>query len=105
MRNERLRAALMACAPATSVDGGRPDTQLGGATLSAAGLTVALALTSTMPRTACAQDLNRQSIGTFSIDRIEVTIRAPAFAKATGLVPRLNVAGAASSGPAVAYSS
>src|SRR3954467_722945 len=61
-----------------------------------------LALTFATPRTAGAQQSDRQSIGTFSIDRAEVTIHAfAAFATATGLVTEAERAGAASSGPAV----
>jgi formylglycine-generating enzyme required for sulfatase activity len=58
-----------------------------------------LALTFATPRTAGAQQPDRQSIGTFSIDRAEVTIHAfAAFATATGLVTEAERAGAASSG-------
>jgi Sulfatase-modifying factor enzyme 1 len=62
--------------------------------LRAPALAVALALTFATPRTAGAQQPDRQSIGTFSIDRTEVTIRAfAAFANATGLVTEAERAG------------
>src|SRR5215213_6891759 len=81
---------------------GRPDAELGGAMLAdsaasglrAAALAVVLALTLATPRTAGAQQSDRQSIGTFSVDRAEVTIRAfAAFANATGLVTEAERAG------------
>jgi len=62
--------------------------------LRAAALAVVLALTFATLRTADAQQPDRQSIGTFSIDRTEVTIRAfAAFANATGLVTEAERAG------------
>src|SRR5215210_6522290 len=81
---------------------GCPDAELGGAMLAdsaphglrAATLAVALALTFSTPRTVGAQKLDRQSIGTFSVYRAEVTIRAfAAFANATGLVTEAERAG------------
>src|SRR3954454_20095604 len=81
---------------------GRLGAELGGAMvadsalpgLRAPALAVALALTFATPRTAGAQQPDRQSMGTFSIDRTEVTIRAfTAFANATGLVTEAERAG------------
>ena len=52
--------------------------------LRATALALVLALTFAAPRTAGAQEPDRHSIGTFSIGRTEVTIRAfAAFTKAT----------------------
>ncbi len=62
--------------------------------LRATALALVLALTVAAPRTAGAQQPDRHSIGTFSIARTEVTIRAfAAFTKATGLVTEAEQAG------------